>query len=236
MQLEPGRFKGLLRRACGLELQRVAILAALDGLHRGLLAASGPTSVEAATTVAVHPEMCIPCRRAFVSRKAWAGHAARLHGYRSKAFLLGDTPVCRGCGRSYGSVGRLRRHLTVVPKCAASWGSFTPATGPAHEIHPLAPPFEVPGTWRAFDVGADDNISHGLLTDLRSLSDCAEDEVWSAIEDHVEPLSSLRATVQAWKAEYPDSHWHQEVAENMLFLLDPQVSAEHFPREAPPAG
>ena len=39
-KLEPGRFRGLLRRVCSLELYRTTVIAASDGLHRGIAAAS----------------------------------------------------------------------------------------------------------------------------------------------------------------------------------------------------
>ena len=53
--------------------------------------------------------------------------------------------------------------------------------------------------------------------------------MWNAIEEHIEPLSILRATVELWRDSHADSSWRVEMSENMLLLLDPQVSAEHFP-------
>ncbi|CAE7777307.1 unnamed protein product [Symbiodinium microadriaticum] len=80
----------------------------------------------------------------------------------------------------------------------------------------------------------DPSISDALLVDLNSFSEGCEDSVWQTIEEHIEPLAVLRATVEHWRALHPDCSWHAEVSENMLLLLDPSVSAEHFPKERGP--
>ncbi|OLP92674.1 hypothetical protein AK812_SmicGene25481 [Symbiodinium microadriaticum] len=226
MRDAPGRFKGCLKRACLLETYRVTVVAALDGLHRGLSLLVFPPTLERAASSSAFPELCLPCRRAFVSRKAWAGHAARMHGYRSRAFLLGKTPVCLGCGRSYGTIGRLRRHLAVVPACAAKWGSFTPAQQGDTLPHPLAPPAPIDGCYQHVVSPWDPSISDALLADLNALGESTEDSVWNVIEEHIEPLSILRATVEHWRDSRAESAWHAEITENMLLLLD---SAEQFP-------
>ena len=177
MRSAPGRFKGCLKRACQLEMCRNVIAAALDGLHRGLRLLALPQACEQAPSSSSFTELCLPCRRAFVSRKARAGHAARMHGYRSRAFLLGRTPVCLGCGRSYGTIGRLRRHLTVVPACTSNWGSFTPAHRQDTPSHPLAPPAPVAGTHQTTVSPWDPSISDTLLADLNALCNSTEDSV-----------------------------------------------------------
>ena len=99
--------------------------------------------------------------------------------------------------------------------------------------HLLAPPEAVQGTWKDVTPFGNADISQSLLDDLHHLSGCDEDTVWSTIEDHIEPLSTLRATVHLWKETFPDSSWHQNMAENMVIPLDPQVSADHYPSGAP---
>ena len=205
MRSTPGRFKGCLKRVCQLEVCRTSLIAALDGLHRGLcLLANGPDCAPA-TTASGFTDLCIPCRKAFVSRKAWAGHAARVHGYRSRAYLLGRTPICLGCGCSFGTIGRLRRHLTVVPTCVGRWGSFTPDGTNEVSAHPLAPPTFVAGTHQDVTSPWDPSISDALLDDLNSLGEGSEDSVWQVIEEHIEPLSILRATVEHWRTSHSDS-------------------------------
>ena len=144
MRDQPGAFKGLVRRAVALDHQRVKVIAALDDLHRYVLTLTGSTVRAPPTAREPFTEMCLPCKRAFGSRVAWAGHSARMHGYRSTAFLTASGNVCRTCGLCFGSVGRLRRHLTSVPACLAGWGAFSPDGAlPDNEIHVQAPPFSV---------------------------------------------------------------------------------------------
>ena len=233
MRATPGSFQGYLKRVCHLETCRTSIVAALDGLHRGLCTLTTPTTCAHTPTMGRFTDLCLPCRKAFASRKAWAGHAARAHGYRSRAFLLGSTPVCLSCGRSYGSIGRLRRHLAVVPRCAAQWGSFKTDQEAPPSSHLMAPPEPVAGLRCEVPSPWDPSLSHALLAELDQLNECSEDLVWTTIEDQIEPLSILRATVEAWRDFHSDSSWHAETAENMLRLLDPQVIAEHFPEEGP---
>ncbi|CAE7307735.1 unnamed protein product [Symbiodinium necroappetens] len=108
------------------------------------------------------------------------------------------------------------------------WGSFTPDCTKDVPAHPLAPPTAVGGTHQAVVSPWDPTISDALLGDLCLSSEGSEDSVWSVIAEHIEPLSVLRTTVEHWRDLYPDSPWHAEVAENMLLLLDPSISAEHF--------
>ncbi|CAE7209294.1 unnamed protein product [Symbiodinium sp. CCMP2456] len=231
MKHQPGCYKGLVKRACALDGCRISLVAALDQLHRALCAVSGGRPCLGRLQEEPLTDLCLPCRRAFRSKVAWAGHAARMHGYRSSAYLTGSGNLCLCCGKNFGSVGRLRRHLTVVPACVQGWGSFQRASSTTTtEVHPLAPPFLEQGTWRPIPVAADcQGISPGLLSQLEQLAQCDEQEVWQCIEDYIEPLSVLRATVIHWREQHRGSEWHVEVAENMLLLLDPEVSADFLP-------
>eukprot|EP00439_Symbiodinium_sp_Y106_P026652 s5347_g3.t1 len=232
----PGVFKGAVRRACTLELVRVSLIAALDGLFRGLVHLVGvrkPTNVGGG--LVEFSDLCLICKRAFRSRVAWSGHAARLHGYRSKSYLVGKGKVCLTCGKLFSTVGRLRRHLTSVPACLTNWGSFRPHNVPEASMHPQAPPILVEGSFvRPTQSDPLSHVSSLLLSDLRSLSGdlpVAEDVVWSCVQEHVEPLSVLRATVEMWQTEAAVYPWTREVSENILLLLDPSVSADVFPEE-----
>ena len=231
MRNHPGSYKGLVKRACKLDSCRVAFIAALDGLHRALLALSGIPVVRQSVQPRVYEHMCLPCKRAFASKVAWAGHSARLHGYRSTAYLLGEGCLCRGCGKSFSSTGRLRRHLTSVPTCVVSWGAFEPEdeSVAGRGSHLQAPPQLEEGHKSLFADEQSLAAYMPLLRDLEQLDLCPEEEVWTTIEEHIAPLPMLRETVQQWRAGHPASEWHQTTAENMLLLLDPGVTAEHFP-------
>ena len=220
----------MCKRAKALSIHQHTVVAALDGLHRLLTELAGFPVPSAAQAEVTHPELCIPCKRSFPSRVSWAGHAARCHGYRSRAFLLPDDRICRSCGKVYATIGRLRRHLVAAPMCSVNWGSFTPAKGADKvQLHPLAPPVSVSGVHDAPsepDRVPHNTVSLSLLNVLMQLDDCTESEVWEVIEGHIEPLATLRNTVSEWKASLPSFSTQAEIAENMLLLLDPAISAE----------
>ena len=232
----PGPYKGLVKRVCQLDSRRTSFLAALDGLYRGLRLLSGVPDILPAPAAGTYEHMCLPCKRAFSSKVAWSGHAARLHGYRSTAYLLGEGCLCQGCGKSFSSPGRLRRHLTSVPACTVLWGSFEPTEGCRRykTAHPQAPPQVEAGLRVHAGLDFEDTHHLPLWQELEQLFNCAEEEVWSVIIDHIAPLPLLRATVAKWCDAHSGCAWHAEIAENMLLLLDPNVSAEHFPSDAPP--
>ena len=231
MRARPRVFKGTIKRACALDLVRICIIAALDGLHRGLAALAGVRHTATAPGEREsYPELCVPCARAFRSRLAWSAHAARLHGYRSKAFLTGKGRTCLACGKLFANEGRLRRHLISVPWCLTNWGRYEP-DGPE--------PTHVPGRLARPDISEDEpGVAVALLEELRTLSDehvTDETVVWSWVTEHIEPLSVLRATVRAWQEESIGCPWKVETAENILLLLDPAVSAETYPEPRCPS-
>ena len=242
MLTKPGRFKGLLKRALRLDQLRLRFTAALDGLHRAAVTAAGAQCLVSQGQASCK-ELCIPCKRAFLDRVSWAAHAARCHGYRSKAHLLSHGTTCLTCGRQYANAGRLKRHLFSVPACVQGWGSFTPNTGlealPAP--HPLAPPCLSHGTFGPVPadqaLSGDSSVCLPLLRDLDALSEADEADVWACVSEVIEPLEVLRATVAQWRNANIDSVWHCEIGENVLLLLDPEVTADRFPddRKGPKA-
>ena len=119
----------------------------------------------------------------------------------------------------------------MVPRCAAQWGSFKTDQEAPPSSHLMAAREPVAGLRCEVPSPWDPSLSHALLAELDQLNECIEDLVWTTIEDQIEPLSILRATVEAWRDSHSDSSWHAETAENMLRLLDPQVIAEHFPED-----
>ena len=81
-------FKGLIKKAVGLDVCRQRCLASLCGLHRQLANLQGQNLVQGASAeLADLEEACPICRLAFGSRLAWASHVAKVHGYR-----------CHSCG------------------------------------------------------------------------------------------------------------------------------------------
>ncbi|CAE6968585.1 unnamed protein product [Symbiodinium sp. CCMP2592] len=225
----PGRYKGLLLRAQGLECCRQQVVASLEGLYKALKGLA-PPQAPSICMASAFPEACIPCGKLFTSRVAWSGHAARMHGYRSKAFLLGRSPLCYACGKTYGTVGRLRRHLLSSGRCIAGWGRFTPSQGDAAAsvaTHPLLPPIPIPGTFgSSLDPDPSPAYSEALLAILQDLPEVDESVVWEAVADFIEPLEILRATVRHWADSRPHDSWVTQSAENVLLLLDPELIGE----------
>ncbi|CAE7832345.1 unnamed protein product [Symbiodinium sp. CCMP2592] len=229
MREQPGRYKGLLLRAQALANCRQRVIAALDGLYRALRA-QAPVAAPECTQGGTMPEACIPCAKLFPSRVAWAGHAARVHGYRSRAFLLGRSPLCLACGRTYGTVGRLRRHLLCSARCIPNWGSFSPAENTGDLLacnHPQMPPFSVPGSFATPETSMNrEDFSSVLLTELNALPVCDESVVWDTVIEVIEPLQTLRTTVQRWADDHPGVEWIHRAADNVLLLLDPDLIGE----------
>ena len=210
IKTSPNRFKGLCKRARALSVCQHTVTAALDNLHCALADLSGPKPPTQGALLTPHTELCLPCKRSFPSRVSWAGHAARCHGYRVRSYLLPEDRICRACAKVFATIGRLRRHVACK-----------------YQPHVMAPPTAVPGNAvppPAFDFSP--TVSNVLLTELKALCDCPEDEVWEVLESHIEPLHVLRATVMCWRDEGPPSAWRAETADNMLLLLDPEVVAE----------
>ena len=228
IQARPGQFKSLYKRARALVVHQYTTVAALDGLFRTLRRLSCLDAPALDSGDAHHAEVCLPCKRSYPTRTSWAGHAARVHGYRSRAFLLPSDRGCRSCGKVYASIGRLRRHLTAAPRCLEAWGTFLP-TAPdlTQPGHPLVPPGFCVGVEReapAFNFTG--RVNEALLADLQNLEGSPEEAVWEAIESCIEPLCTLRETVLRWRSVEPATSWKHEVASNMLLLLDPEVIAE----------
>ena len=94
IQTRPGQFKSMYKRARALVVHQYAV-AAPDGLHRTLRRLSGSDAPALDGYTARHAEVCLACKRSYPTRTSWAGHAARVHGYRTRAFLL---PSDRGSG------------------------------------------------------------------------------------------------------------------------------------------
>ena len=97
------------------------------------------------------------------------------------------------CGLSYGSQGKLRRHLTSVPvpACVHRAGDLLsrpqvmPTAAHIPRLHPTA------YSWHLDQPPV-----------------------------HVEHLAVLRETVTQWSHRHSDSVWHQRNHRNMLLLLD----------------
>ncbi|CAE7220796.1 unnamed protein product [Symbiodinium sp. CCMP2592] len=230
----PHIFKAYVKRARGLELARTSCYAALQAVRRSLEQLTGGDPAPA-NTAPRYPEACLQCKIAFPSRTAWACHASRLHAYRAPSTLLvaGCTkPLCQACGKLYATVGRLKRHLAASAQCRRGWGAFKTALTSLPEAHPEAPPLLAPGDWSPFELELDPAWAHpGLLTVLQGFDSPAQEQVWDAVVEFVEPLEVLRNTLDAWqKAPGPlqDPDAVAALSADVRLLLDPDLWCEDF--------
>ncbi|CAE7562302.1 unnamed protein product [Symbiodinium sp. CCMP2592] len=240
MRQRPHMFRVFAKRARGLEIARTSCIAALQAVRRSLeqLAGCDP----APTAVALqYPDACLQCKIAFPSRTAWACHASRLHGYRAPSTLLVagcDKPLCRACGKLYANVGRLKRHLGASAKCRRGWGTFRPASAPTPNAHPEAPPLHTPGDWGFVELDLDPACAHpGLLAVLQGLDSPAQEQVWSAVVEYIEPLDVLRNTLDAWQqapGPLQDPDTVSAISADVRLLLDPELWCEDFRAPALP--
>ena len=232
----PARFKGLIQRGRGLELCRITCYAALQAFHRALSShGSCPVGVSAETAEHTFTEACIPCRRGFVSRAAWACHSSKLHGYRIAASVLagsrGDT-LCLACGKCFSRAARLRRHLLHSSACRVQWGSFELAEGcKAPALHDCMPPPTLEGLLAQCHEEYDPaTFSKGLLDSLEVLTEPTAETVWDLVADFIEPLETLRVTLRMWRDRASPASHVQAVVEDVLLMLDPELICDTFCR------
>ena len=119
-------------------------------------------------------------------------------------------------------------HVCICMYVSVCMCSVVPHAGTTNvKPHVLAPPEQVAGRSAAPPMLAqDDDVDTVLYAALLSLEGASEAEVWDAIESHIAPLATLRLTVEEWGRVEPVTTWKSEVAENVLLLLDPSISAD----------
>ena len=223
MLSQPGRYKGWIKRA--LALDKVADKCASEHaeLHKHCRARSTTSGVVEEANGGDQPiEMCLICRRSFLSRLSWASHAARVHQYRAPGTRLAVGSTCKGCGKQYANVGRLRRHLSHSLCCREDWGRFAPASATS-SAHPQMPPTICEGVFDpGFRAPAGSDGCSGLALALRELVSVSEEQLLQIISECIAPISDLRSCVQDWRDALPfgTDIWH--VADNTLRILSPR--------------
>ena len=115
IRTSPGRYKGLIRRAAMLEVCRSLARAAWDSCIRGIWLSAKERDVSQGGESVVHG--CLACKLSFPTLQTWGAHAARCHGYHSRAQLLTLGNQCQACWRRYASSAKLTLHLKVSPNC-----------------------------------------------------------------------------------------------------------------------
>ena len=144
-------------------------------------------------------EACIACRRAFLTLPAWANHAARVHGFRAPGTRLAQGRTCKGCGRTYATQQRLKRHLDNSDACLLRWG-FPARRGEACCLRTLAS--SAIGRLGFFregcDSGIDPSVCQEFLDELNALREGSAPDLITIAGKHPAPLAVLRNTLSKW--------------------------------------
>ena len=90
------------------------LLALLESYHISLRPSSAvqPSQVEAPL-----PFACIPCRKIFASKTAWATHSFRVHARLAPARYLANQTACDHCQHVFLNEHRLYLHLRTSTAC-----------------------------------------------------------------------------------------------------------------------
>ena len=192
----PGRFKGLIRRAAISEVCRSGALSAWESCVRNVWSSVKDKNGEEVAEPVTHG--CLLCKLSFPCLQSWGSHAARSHGYRSKAQLLTRGTQCQACHRLYSSPPKLTLHLKNSPNCLgyveglhlagrlAAWAS--------EEGHAQAPACRPAAPIVVPTAGPD--ICHGLLQQLCSSEYDTDEAALRLAVNHVQPLPVLLETVR----------------------------------------
>ncbi|CAE7224339.1 unnamed protein product [Symbiodinium sp. CCMP2592] len=230
----PGRFRGWIKRAKRLAILRLTCGAALYALAKAIRTAGAARTTDPTRDGdTCFTEACLPCRIAFGSRSAWACHASKLHGYRTRATLItaGVSGFwCRACGKVYANAGRLRRHVAFSVDCQDHWGSFL-ARGDPDSLapHPSAPPLQLEGALdQVYPEVTPQDVHQGLLSALLELENPDETTTWDTVVEFIAPLAHLRTTLWTWAAHARAQPMAHELASNVVLLLDPELCCDDF--------
>ena len=120
-----GTWKGLLKKARQHAFLQSKIhtradlferkIAAILADYNPMLAPRDPAA--SLCPDAPQPTVCIPCKRSFVSKAAWAIHAFKVHGRRAAARYIADQCSCDICHHSFLNEHRLYLHLRYSKPC-----------------------------------------------------------------------------------------------------------------------
>ncbi|OLQ10485.1 hypothetical protein AK812_SmicGene5799 [Symbiodinium microadriaticum] len=237
MQNYPGRFRGWIKRAAALEVLRLTSLAALQACRSYLAGFCELPAARHTEESTLFAEACLPCKKAFVDRVAWACHASKVHGYRTRATELTkglSQAWCSGCGKLFANAGRMKRHVFVTPRCQRNWGAFLPENGLSLQpLHPSAPPIQIAGEFvqtGSVETLPVDDYHPGLLDALLAVDAEDDSTAWEVVVDFIAPLAHLRRTVEMWRDHVQAQPFAPTVASNLLLLLDPDLCCDQYPQ------
>ena len=208
MGMRPNRFKGWVKRACGLQQCVLQCMAAHVEIHSEWRQRALPKdTMNDGPSAQACTDACVPCKKAFCNLAAWASHAACKHGFRARSTLTAKGSLCLGCRKSFANQHRLKRHLDHFPSCVARWGAFQPVRGAQDPgSHVLAPPVLAEGMLDLDFEVRDLSICEELEAELYGLTAGTSFQVLDVVAKHIAPLALLRRTVERWHDSLPQHH------------------------------
>ncbi|CAE6916088.1 unnamed protein product [Symbiodinium sp. CCMP2592] len=195
IKAQPGRWKGILKRAEAFDHECCCLRAAFDSSVRVMWPerfSPGASPLEGIE------HGCLVCGIAFATFRQWGAHAQRVHGYRNVATRLAKGRHCSACGSTYASAAKLRTHFISSPRCCQfllEHGHAPAGDGERVEGHAQAPPVKLGSRLPSIPV---DEQCPELLKALQALVDSTDQEILDVVTQFVAPWPVLRRTLRAW--------------------------------------
>ena len=224
IRAQPGRWKGLIRRAEASDIERQHLRASFDSAVRDAWQPSVPPQVSPLEDM---EHACLVCGLAFCTRQQWGAHAQRKHGYRNAASKLAVGRQCRSCGMRYATQSRLKTHLLASAKCRhylEQFGSSLSAFADIPDGHVQAPSVRLGSTVLHSPERAD--LCLDLLAALQCLAAADDQQIYDLVASFVEPLPILRRTVQQWVDSLPPGDLADSAADVLLVLRPDLLCSE----------
>ncbi|CAE7762507.1 unnamed protein product [Symbiodinium microadriaticum] len=218
---QPGRWKGLLKRAEAWHQEANAMQALMVCSARNLWTQRPLPATVGGLSDCAHA--CLLCGLAFRTQQAWGAHAHRAHGYLSPAHQCAKGRRCPACGLTLANLTRLRKHFKTSAICLQiSQGYVDAPTFPLEfsEGHVQFP--ATGGVARATLPATQEVICQPLAEALMRLQDADDVQIFEMVRSHIEPLPVLRRTLEQWVVALPDSHLKSSAQDVLLVLY-----AEH---------
>ena len=212
---QPGKWRGLLRRAERWHVLSNKAEVMFQACARRLWDPVPSPVVDSSAT----EHACLLCRIAFYDCHSWSAHAAKVHGFRSRARRLAQGVRCQECATTFSQVIQHRRHLQVSLRCCQA------VEAGIDGLYPVVPEKVGHAQGVALDgVGQDhlpplrDAICTGLLQHLRQGQWQSTEEIFQAVVEVIEPLPVLQRTLELWIDELPEEGLRELAADARLAL------------------
>ena len=220
----PGRWKGLLKRAEAWHVGYIRAHAAYQHMARSCWEATPKPVVSCDELV----HACLCCRVAFANCHAWSAHAAKAHGFRSKARRLAQGLRCQACAAVFPMHRQYRRHLQVSVRCCQAIERGGPELFPVvlgKDGHPQGVISEGVGVSHLPVVHPE--MSYDLLRQLQDGHFDSAEDIFGLVISVFEPLPALQRTVDVWIHELDESPL-RSFAEDARLALQADLWCEHL--------